>query len=76
MTKYFIIGETNGDELWLVDVDKGTVAPVIDEGPVIRAVKKAQKNGGTIITGISIGVATNSRSGADAKMSVGDPDDD
>ena len=28
MAKYFIIGETGSDELWLVDVDKRSAEPL------------------------------------------------
>ncbi|MGV2817678.1 hypothetical protein [Phyllobacterium sp. SL163] len=75
MEKYFIIGEAGTDELWLVNTSENRVEKLsgIAAGPVIETINTARKNGLTLIKGISIAIATNSRTGADVKMSVTDP---
>lgn len=75
MEKYFIIGEAGTDELWLVNTTENRVEKLnsIAAGPVIESINTARKNGITLIKGVSIAIVTNSRTGADVKMSVTDP---
>jgi hypothetical protein len=84
MAKYFIIGETGSDDLWLVDVDKRTVEPLTQtslksskaaNADLIQIVSKARKNGIATIKGVDIAIATSSRSDIEAQMFSGDPTD-
>ncbi|SDP77217.1 hypothetical protein SAMN05428967_3356 [Phyllobacterium sp. YR620] len=83
MAKYFIIGETGSNDLWLVDVDNRSVEPVTDaalqkagaaDPGFIGVVDKARRNGITTIKGVSIAIATNSRSEAETESFFVDPD--
>jgi hypothetical protein len=83
MAKYFIIGETGSNELWLVDVDNRSVEPVTDaalkkanaaDPGFVGVVDKARKNGITTIKGISVAVATSSRSEAETESFLVNPD--
>lgn len=75
MEKYFIIGEAGTDELWLVNTAENRVEKLNSAaaGPVIETINTARKNGITLIKGVSIAIVTNSRTGADVKMSITDP---
>ncbi|MBA8878982.1 hypothetical protein [Phyllobacterium myrsinacearum] len=75
MTKYYIIGEAGTDDLWLINIEKNIIEKIDNtfEGPVIETIKKARKSGVTITKGINVAIVTNSRDGADVKMSVNDP---
>ncbi len=83
MAKYFIIGETNSNELWLVDVDNRSVEPVTDaalkksnaaDPGFIGVIDKARKNGITTIKGVSVAVATSSRTDAKSNSFLVNPD--
>jgi len=78
MAKYFIIGEAGKDELWLVDVQAKSVEQLTDAdlqgADFFKDVKEARKNGVSVVKGISIAVATDSRSAADTKMHSNGPD--
>ncbi|MGN8024434.1 hypothetical protein ACTJJ7_27355 [Phyllobacterium sp. 22229] len=75
MEKYFIIGEAGTDELWLVNTAENRVEKLNSAaaGSVIETINTARKNGITLIKGVSIAIVTNSRTGADVKMSITDP---
>ncbi|HMF69544.1 MAG TPA: hypothetical protein VK602_18265 [Phyllobacterium sp.] len=78
MAKYFIIGEAGKDELWLVDVQAKSVEQLTDAdlqgADFFKDVKEARKNGVSVVKGINIAVATDSRSAADTKMHSNGPD--
>ncbi len=78
MAKYFIIGEAGKDELWLVDVQAKTVEQLTDadlnSADFFKDAKQAKKSGVSVVKGISIAVATDSRSAADTKMHSNGPD--
>ncbi|MEK1887904.1 MAG: hypothetical protein AAAB35_10110 [Phyllobacterium sp.] len=82
MAKYFIIGETGSDDLWLVDVDNKRVEPLTRttlassqaaDADLIQIVSKARKNGIATIKGVDVAIATSSRSDIEAQMFSGDP---
>ncbi|PSH70954.1 hypothetical protein CU102_02600 [Phyllobacterium brassicacearum] len=78
MAKYFIIGETGSDELWLIDVDKRSAEPLTQasnaaNADIIQIINKARKNGIATTKGVTIAIATNSRSDIQAQMFSEDP---
>ncbi|SDP38700.1 hypothetical protein [Phyllobacterium sp. OV277] len=75
MTKYYIIGESGTDELWLIDIEKKSIEKFenVSESPVIETINTARKSGITVTKGISIAIVTHRRNGADVKMSINDP---
>jgi len=83
MAKFFVIGETGSNDLWLVDVDNRTVEPVTDaalkkskavDPGFVGIIDQARKNGITTIKGVSIAVVTSSRSVAAAHSFLVNPD--
>lgn len=83
MAKYFIVGETGSDDLWLIDVDKRTVEPLTQAAlnnshaanpDSVQILNKARKNGIATIKGVDTAIATNSRSDIEAQMFSGDPE--
>jgi hypothetical protein len=83
MSKYFIIGEAGNDELWLVDVEKGTVAPLTDKAlktsgadaaDLVKVIKSAKKQGLTTIKGVNAAIAVSSRSNVTTKSLSEDTD--
>ncbi|MGH6861755.1 MAG: hypothetical protein ACRECY_16000, partial [Phyllobacterium sp.] len=76
MAKYFIIGETGKDQLWVIDIAAKSVEPLTDaiasaddaSKCFFQSVKTIRQNGTTVIKGINIAIASDSRSGADTKM--------
>jgi hypothetical protein len=83
MSKYFIIGEAGNDELWLVDVEKGTVAPFTDKAlktsgadaaDLVKVIKSAKKQGLTTIKGVNAAIAVSSRSNVTTKSLSEDTD--
>ncbi|ATU92731.1 hypothetical protein [Phyllobacterium zundukense] len=82
MAKYFIIGETGKDKLWLVDVKKGSVTELpeadlktANDSDLIQIVENARKHGITTIKGINLAIATNTRPEPGSRSSITDPDD-
>ncbi|MRG56356.1 hypothetical protein GF108_12275 [Phyllobacterium sp. SYP-B3895] len=82
MAKYFIIGETGSDDLWLVDVDERRVEPLTEttltrssvaNADLMQFVSKARKVGIATLKGIDIAIATSGRSDIEAQMFSGDP---
>lgn len=82
MAKYFIIGETDSKELWLVDLDNRVVEPLTDsilaksqaaDAGFVEVLEQARANGITTLKGISIAIATNSRSEAVSQSFIVDP---
>ncbi|MEP7456454.1 hypothetical protein [Phyllobacterium sp. SB3] len=73
MAKYFIIGETGSNELWLIDTEAKTAEILTEDAPFHQYINKERKNKDPIIKGISIAISSNSRSGPDAKMTITDP---
>ncbi|MEI4484117.1 MULTISPECIES: hypothetical protein [unclassified Phyllobacterium] len=82
MAKYFIIGETDAKELWLVDLDNRSVEPLTDitlaksqaaDAGFVEILDKARASGITTLKGISIAIATNSRSEAISQSFIVDP---
>ncbi|EJN02136.1 hypothetical protein [Phyllobacterium sp. YR531] len=82
MAKYFIIGETDSKELWLVDLDNRSVEPLTEEilaksqaadAGFVEILERARANGITTLKGVSIAIATNSRSEAVSQSFIVDP---
>lgn len=73
MAKYFIIGESGSDELWLIDTQSKTAEVITANGVLNQSIDQARRDKTSIIKGISIAVASDSRSGVDAKMTITDP---
>lgn len=82
MAKYFVLGEAETDDLWLVDLENGTVAPFSDadlkassagDPDLIEAVKTARTHGITATKGVKIAIATNNRSASKSQSHIVDP---
>lgn len=75
MAKYFILGETGNDQLWLVDVENGTVAPAAGAGDagLVKVIETARQQGLTTIKGVDVAIATNNRSDSATKSHIVDP---
>ena len=83
MAKYFILGETGKSELWIVDLDAKKVEQVTDaalaatnDKELIHVVENARKHGIRTIKGLSVAVATSTRSAPGTRSSITDPTDD
>ena len=77
MAKYFLIGETGDDGMWLVDVESKSVerieeadlaAGFVPEGDIIVNFNQArmERTNASLYQGINLAVASSSRSGPSA----------
>ena len=78
MAKYFILGETGSENLWLVNVEGGSVEPLsfedlpaasAEDTGLAQLIRDARKRNITAIKGVDIAVSVDSRSEA-ATMSL------
>jgi hypothetical protein len=70
MSKYFLIGEDGDDAVWLVDLEHKTVekfdaaqfdAADVEQDDLIANFAEARKKGFSIVSGVSLAIAANSR---------------
>ncbi|MCO4319292.1 hypothetical protein M8997_019065 [Phyllobacterium sp. 21LDTY02-6] len=66
MAKYFLLGDAS--DLWLVDVEAGSVVPISEEllaspfsSDVLKLVDRARRNGMSLIRGVSVAISGDAR---------------
>jgi hypothetical protein len=73
MAKYFLIGEDGDDAVWLVDLENKTVekfegdqlaAADVEDDDLISNFEEVRKKGFSVISGVNLAVAAQSRTAA------------
>ncbi|MCX8279945.1 hypothetical protein OSJ77_07080 [Phyllobacterium sp. 0TCS1.6C] len=66
MAKYFLLGDAS--DLWLVDVEAGSVVPISEEllaspfsSDMLKLVDRARRNGMSLIRGVSVAISGDAR---------------